>query len=73
MEISDSMLFERCILIKWRTASSRGVMLVKGSLYEKRMRKFKGAFKNCDIYYLEEFTLTPERLEEIENEIEGLS
>lgn len=73
MSINDNLLYERCILIKWQAPSSRGVMLVKASHYEKKINTFKRAFKECNIYYMAELVLTPDKLKEIEDEIERVS
>lgn len=45
MSINDNLIYERCLLIKYQAANSRGVMLVKASHYEKKINKFKRAFK----------------------------
>lgn len=73
MSINDNLIYERCLLIKYQAANSTGIMLVKASHYEKKINKFKKAFKDCNIYYMAELVLTPEKLEEIENEIERIS
>ena len=71
--INDSLVFERCLLIKYQATSSKGIMLIKASHYEKKSKQFKKAFKDCNIYYMEELILTPDRVKEIENEIKGIS
>lgn len=48
-------------------------MLVKASHYEKKINTFKRAFKDCNIYYMAELVLTPDKLKEIEDEIERVS
>lgn len=73
MKINDNLIYERCFLIKYEAPSSKGVLLVKASHYEKKINKFKKAFKDCNIYYMAEITLTPEKLEEIEHELERIS
>lgn len=73
MEITDNLIYERCFLIKYQSSNSKGVMIVKASHYEKKINKFKKAFKDCNIYYMAELVLTPEKLKEIENEIERIS
>lgn len=73
MIIKDELIYERCFLIKYQSANTHGIMLVKASHYEKKINKFKKAFKDCNIYYMAELVLTPEKLKEIENEIERIS
>ena len=73
MEITDNLIYERCFIIKYQSSNSKGVMIVKASHYEKKINKFKKAFKDCNIYYMAELVLTPEKLKEIENEIERIS
>lgn len=73
MQINNNLIYERCLLIKYKAPSSSGVILVKASHYEKKINKFKKAFKDCNIYYMAELILTPDKIKEIEHEIEGLS
>ena len=73
MEITDNLIYERCFIIKYQSSNSKGVMIVKASHYEKKINKFKKAFKDCNIYYMAELVLTPEKLKEIENEVERIS
>lgn len=73
MKINDNLIYERCLLIKYESANTKGVILVKASHYEKKINKFKKAFKDCNIYYMAELILTPDKLEEIENEFKRIS
>lgn len=68
MTISDKLIYEKVIWIKYETSATHGSMVVKSSFYDKKQSKFKRAFKNCNIYYMAECILTPEKLGEIENE-----
>ena len=73
MNISDSLIYERVIWIKYESSGTHGEMLVRAAFYDKKINKFKKAFKNCNIYYMEECVLTPEKLGEIENETKRVS
>lgn len=61
----DNLLFERVIIIKYQAPSSTGFMIMKASFYEKKINKFKKAFKDCNIYYMSECILTPENVKEL--------
>ena len=56
---------ERVVIIKWKAPSSTGLMIVKANFYEKKMNKFKKAFKDADIYFMQECILTEDILEEV--------
>ena len=73
MIITDKLIYERCLFIKYKTPSGEGRILVKASHYEKKINKFKRAFKDCNIYYMSEIILTPDKLEEMEHELERIS
>lgn len=60
----DNLLFEKVLIIKFQSANSSGVMVVRTSHYEKKINKFKRAFKDCNIYYMSECVLTPEIIKE---------
>ena len=56
---------ENVVIIKYKAPSSTGVMIVLSKFYEKKMNKFKKAFKNAEIYYFCECKLTEEILKEV--------
>lgn len=71
--ISDKLIYEKVVWIKYQSNSGFGQMVVLSKFYEKYINKFKRRLKDCNIYYMEECILTPNKLEEIENEIERVS
>ena len=54
---------ENVIIIKYTAPSSRGLIIVLRKYYEKKLAKFKKAFKDAEIYYMNECILTEEILE----------
>lgn len=61
----DNLLYEKVLIIKYETSSSKGMMIVLYSYYMKKINKFKKALKDCNIYYMCECVLTPEILKEL--------
>lgn len=45
---------ENVVIIKYNAPSSTGFMIVLAKFYEKKMNKFKKAFKDADIYFFQE-------------------
>ena len=56
---------ERVVIIKWKAPSSSGLMIVLANFYEKKMNKFKKAFKDAEMTYFCECILTEEILNEV--------
>ena len=56
---------ERVVIIKWNAPSSTGLMIVLAKFYEKKMNKFKKAFKDAEMTYFYECILNEEILEEV--------
>ena len=56
---------ERVVIIKWNAPSSTGFMIVLAKFYEKKMSKFKKAFKDAEMTYFCECILTEEILKEV--------
>ena len=56
---------ERVVIIKYKAPSSSGIMIVLANFYEKKINKFKKAFKDADIFFFQECILTEEILEEV--------
>ena len=56
---------ERVVIIKWKAPSSSGVMIVLANFYEKKMNKFKKAFKDAEMTYFCECILTEDILNEV--------
>lgn len=56
---------ENVVIIKYNAPSSTGFMIVLSKFYEKKMNKFKKAFKDAEIYYFCECILTEEILMEV--------
>ena len=56
---------ERVVIIKYKAPSSTGIMIVLANFYEKKINKFKKAFKDAEMYYFCECILTEEILEEV--------
>lgn len=56
---------ENVVIIKYKAPSSTGIMIVLSKFYEKKMNKFKKAFKNAEIYYFCECKLTEDILNEV--------
>ena len=72
MEVSDKLLYERVYVIKWNTLNTHGSMIVNAKYYDKNIKKFQRRFKDCNIYYMAEMALTPEKIEEVEKELSKL-
>ena len=60
----DNLLFEKVMIIKYQSANTHGVMVVRQSHYLKKIKKFQKIFKDCNIYYMSECVLTPEIIKE---------
>ena len=56
---------ERVVIIKWNAPSSTGLMIVLAMIYEKRMNKFKKAFKDAEMTYFCECILNEDILMEV--------
>ena len=56
---------ERVVIIKWKAPSSTGLMIVKANFYEKKMNKFKKAFKDAEMTYFCECILNEDILMEV--------
>ena len=56
---------ERVVIIKYKAPSSSGIMIILAKFYEKKINKFKKAFKDADMYYFCECILNEEILEEV--------
>ena len=56
---------ERVVIIKWKAPSSSGLMIVLANFYEKKMNKFKKAFKDAEMTYFCECILTEDILKEV--------
>ena len=59
------LLYEKVVILKYRSENTHGLMIVRESFYEKNINKFKRAFKNVDIYYMSECVLTEDILKEL--------
>lgn len=56
---------ERVVIIKYKAPSSSGIMIILANFYEKKINKFKKAFKDAEMYYFCECMLTEEILTEV--------
>ena len=56
---------ERVVIIKWNASSSTGFMIVLAKFYEKKMNKFKKAFKDAEMTYFCECILNEDILMEV--------
>ena len=62
----DNLLFEKVLVFKYTSKSSFGICVMKYTHYLKVEKKFKRAFKDCNIYFIEECILTPEKVKELD-------
>ena len=60
-----SLMGENVVIIKYNAPSSTGFMIVLRKYYEKKINKFKKAFKDADIFFFQECILTEDILEEV--------
>ena len=56
---------ERVVIIKYNAPSSTGFMIVLASFYEKKLNKFKKAFKDAEMTYFCECILNEDILNEV--------
>lgn len=61
----DNLIYEKVLIIKWESDHTEGCMIVKEEWYNKKIKKFQKAFKECNIYYMSECVLTPEVIKEM--------
>ena len=69
----SKLLYEKIVWIKYQSPSGSGEMVCLNQFFEKNLNKIMKLLKGCDIKHLEQCVLTPDKLEEIENEIKRVS
>ena len=71
MEISDNLFYEKVVIIKYRSVSTHGIMVMTYNHFNKQSKKILKLLEDCEVD-LRVTTYTPDMEGELENEFKRL-